>query len=176
MWPPRSRLSPAALGSAGQFALQPLVQPYFGVFYIYFNIYSPPPPPLHFRAGSAAARSCPGTLTAPRFLLPPSINHSCPHATPHRDRPSLSFLGCVSPQDPLFLPPLHSPDFSLFFTRFGLLDGFFFFLCPEGFLSSPSSAPYQAQFLGWGVHGGIYAPGLGRKGGLGWGGSPPILI
>lgn len=132
----------------------------FQYIYIFFRL-------LYFCAGSAAAGSCPGMLTAPRFLLPPSINYSRPDATPHRDRPSLSFSGCVSPQDPLFLPPLHSPDLSsLFFTRFGLLDGFF--SVSRGFFEQPELCSTLGSVFGVGGAWRDLCTRAGQKGGFGW--------
>lgn len=98
--------------------------------------------------GRSPAGCCPGTLTA---ACSSSINHSRADATPPPPAPnwvSPGFMGCMWPQDPLVLPPLHPQTSSPYFYH-PLRACWRLVLCPEVFLSSLSSAGYRARVLEW---------------------------
>lgn len=149
--PPRSQFSPAVPGSVGQFATQPLVQQiseqlifsYIYIFIFFFLLYFC----TRLSHGRSPAGCCPGTLTA---ACSSSINHSRADATPP---PALNwvspgFMGCMWPQEPLVLPPLHPQTSSPYFYH-PLRACWRLVLCPEVFLSSLSSAGYRARVLEW---------------------------
>lgn len=155
---------PALPGSGGQLTTQPLVQHisehFIYILYFFFlPIFLP-----RLSHGVCPARSCPGMLAVACFLLPLSINHRRADAALW-DWLSPGFAGCVWPQSPLVLPPLH-PQASAphFLTPLQACRC----LILHHFLSCPSLA-ISGLFFGMGAAmcSRTLAPGLGRKGAWG---------